>query len=1118
MILSAEKHTGLYPRIKRFFCFLFLFISISGWSQEGSPLLTHFKESTEIENQSWSICQDEDRVMLFANRKGILSFDGEEWLPLKIPIIPSVIRKNPFDGKIYVGANNNYGLIEKQSGSYRYINLSVDSTDIGMVSKIIFNDSIVWFYGEKTISRYNSKTNQTELRLISGKGSSFSGMFTTPENTYVISGNNGMEVFKDNSLNPLNINDPVSRKSVLFSLPYSNESVLIGFSDGKMSLFDGAKYYDFEIKDDGYIRNNILSDGLAIGDSLYVFSTLDGGAVVIEKDTRQVKFYINNQNGLPDDEIYAMSIDKSGGLWLSHQFGLTRADLNLPLGDFSVYPGLKGNLTISLRHNNELYVATSEGVFYLSRVKNYSMVETLTKNEIITRPEIKPVPHLSQEITVQLVKPAESPANKRKLLPKIFTKKSVPVNQQVFVRPVETEVPTISNTPLVKYSWRKVSKLKSVDYMYKKVEGLNEKCRQLVSTKQGILAATNRGLYSINNYKAELVAGNRYVNFISWQPFADKYSVAAGDGYFLTSFKNSKWTIEVPDIHFTEPVYSIIQTADNTIWMGGENIAYRADLGSSGVAYKRFRIDVDYPQRYLLNFINDTLFLFTETGISFFDNPTEGFLKYLLLPFVPEIKQISYPLANIPLMKFGDDWICMEDDNKVRERDIKIFRLFDEIVSVTNEKNYIWIIDRENRLFGINRKRSSNMIPETKLLIKNIRNERGTSFDFSNIVFTRGENEIHFKIVTPMYLKQNITQYQYFIGKNMSEWSEWSTETNYSRLIPKSGDYVLQIRARDLWGDIGEPVSISFTIKAPFTKTSMFYILVVIAALIVIFTIFRFRESQLQEKNRILEEKVKERTAEIEAQKGEITSSIQYASRIQFAMLPMNDLFNESFSDFFIIFKPRSIVSGDFYWIAEDENNIFLTVADCTGHGVPGAFMSALGISILNEIVTHNKNMQANKILNLLRERIKKSLHQTGKEGEAADGMDISLCIIKKNRKTIQFSGAYNHLFIVSGGEIMEYKGDRMPIGIHYGDEASFSNYEINIMQGDAIYLLSDGLTDQFGGPESTKFKKSNLRKLLADIQGNPMSDQKKKIELEFEKWKGKSEQVDDITFIGVQI
>jgi serine phosphatase RsbU (regulator of sigma subunit) len=309
-----------------------------------------------------------------------------------------------------------------------------------------------------------------------------------------------------------------------------------------------------------------------------------------------------------------------------------------------------------------------------------------------------------------------------------------------------------------------------------------------------------------------------------------------------------------------------------------------------------------------------------------------------------------------------------------------------------------------------------------------------------------------------------------------------------------------------------------FTIKAPFTKTTLFYLMVGSVFLLLIFLLVRFREKQLQEENRKLEVKVTERTAKIGAQKEEITSSIEYASRIQMAMLPMTDLFQEAFADYFILFKPRDIVSGDFYWIGEDEENIFVTVADCTGHGVPGAFMSTLGISVLNEITTHNRDLQANTILNLLRDKIKTSLHQTGKEGEAADGMDISLCVIKKNKKSIQFSGAYNPLLIYTKGELREYKADRMPIGIHYGNEASFTNYEISVKKGDAFYIFSDGLNDQFGGPDGSKYKKSNFKALVSEICEKPMAEQKRIIENEFKKWKGKAEQVDDITIIGVRI
>jgi Stage II sporulation protein E (SpoIIE). len=406
----------------------------------------------------------------------------------------------------------------------------------------------------------------------------------------------------------------------------------------------------------------------------------------------------------------------------------------------------------------------------------------------------------------------------------------------------------------------------------------------------------------------------------------------------------------------------------------------------------------------------------------------------------------------------------------------------------------------------------------TEVFIKSISNDKGTAFDLGDVKFERGDNIINFNIIAPEYVKQNTTEYQYTINKIMSGWSPWNISTHYSKIISRQGEYVLKVRARDLWGNISEPQSVRFTIRAPFTRTFAFYILAGFATLLVMGLVFRFREKQLHKKNRILEEKVRERTAEIEAQKEEITASIEYASRIQMAMLPMVDYFGKSFSDYFVFFRPRDIVSGDFYWIAENDKSIFFTVADCTGHGVPGAFMSTMGISTLNEIISNNRNLKANTVLNILRSKIIGALHQTGKEGEAADGMDISLCMINKEMTKLEYSGAYNSLFIFQGGELKEYKANRMPIGIHYGEEVAFTNYEINVSKGDTIYLFSDGFSDQFGGPEGTKYKKSNLKRLFSEIYYSPMIEQRNIIETELANWKGLGNQIDDITIIGVRI
>lgn len=253
-------------------------------------------------------------------------------------------------------------------------------------------------------------------------------------------------------------------------------------------------------------------------------------------------------------------------------------------------------------------------------------------------------------------------------------------------------------------------------------------------------------------------------------------------------------------------------------------------------------------------------------------------------------------------------------------------------------------------------------------------------------------------------------------------------------------------------------------------------------------------------------------------QKKQITDSIEYASRIQTAILPPGDYIEKVIPDHFILYKPRDIVSGDFYWITHKEGKIVVAAVDCTGHGVPGAFMSMLGFAFLNEIVNKESELKASSILNQLRDYVKSSLRQTGKENEAKDGMDIALCIIDPDNLKMQYAGAYNPLYLIRNQEFISFKADRMPIGIHIIEKDSFTNHETDIKKGDVIYIFTDGYIDQFGGENKGKFKLSPFRDLLLSINTKSMKEQKRILEDEFYKWKGNHEQIDDILVMGIKI
>lgn len=271
--------------------------------------------------------------------------------------------------------------------------------------------------------------------------------------------------------------------------------------------------------------------------------------------------------------------------------------------------------------------------------------------------------------------------------------------------------------------------------------------------------------------------------------------------------------------------------------------------------------------------------------------------------------------------------------------------------------------------------------------------------------------------------------------------------------------------------------------------------------------IYRLRHIELKQAYDLIEEKNRD-----------ITASINYASRIQRAILPEQQEIKGLSEKCFILYLPKDIVSGDFYWFTKVKGKLVVAAGDCTGHGVPGAFMSMLGISFLEEIVNKRGLLDSGEILSELRVEIQRALHQKENREGTKDGMDISLCIIDYRENMIQYSGAYNDLYLIRKNELIEYPADRMPIGIYDHSDEKFTRHDLQCIPEDMIYLFSDGFADQFGGPKGKKYKYTALKEFLLKISDLPLNIQKQKLENEFHSWKGTNPQVDDVLILGLKI
>ena len=1087
-------------------------------AQSGGVYVNNIQLLNKAEKWCWSIEQDNNENMLFGVERGVIVYDGVNQELIKTPITPLALQNDKKNNVVFVSGSEAIGVLKySQKGSLQFQNLEKRTdnvfTKIHLINDTAYfiSDSLILVYDAQTLNKITEYTTNglTIEEVLEYKGSIFFVIEYFPHRII------------DGKLTELsNVNFPVDEFA--YGVSIDDNTIILGTSKNNAYAFGGKDFNSFELSSP-FFDNNRITDGFLYNDSTLIISSLAGGIALFNYRTKKITKQINYFNGLPDDEIRATFIDNLKGIWVSHEFGISRIDLNQGIESFSYYPGLKGSPIAINYFNNNLYVSSNDGLFILDEIKNYEEVKVNVPVSVVV--EIPDYDNSTQSYTEPADIESKPDDNGSKQGFSLFRskKKKTTYSETPSVKssPVRSEIKTHTTTYQQTQVIRKRS-LKSIGHYFRIIDGMNGKYSQLVPFNNYLLVAGNNGLFAVNNKKSEPILKNTYIENIYTTGSNSEFYCCTENGLYKISRVDNRWKID----HFAEStgtkINSVAKENDGNWVIAFDNILMRAELKNNKInVIKELDLPENPGQTFVVKNINDTLLVFTSDKIFHFTKNGElNLLKELNID-----NYIIHNQNNITWLYNNGEWSSIfNSENNINKIDINRLNLFSNIRYIElNKDNEIWLVDDKNQLFKLNPlgKKYNDDFKATLIGLES-NSER---FEISDhIDLKSGKNNVSAKFSAPFYLLQNGVKFSFKIEGLSTTWSEWNNLAEINLGFVPPGNYSIKFKAKNALGVETAEEQIEIDIPTPFTQSFLFYLLVLLLIIASGYGIFKYRLQKLEKDKAILEQKVKERTATIENQKAkiekqhdEITSSIRYAKRIQTAMLPHDEIIEAMLPEHFIYFSPRDIVSGDFYFFKPLGNKIIFIAADCTGHGVPGGFMSMLGISFLSEITSQLPAPSASEILDHLRDKIKLTLGQTDADSTQKDGMDISVCVIDTDNKKVQFSGAFNPLFIVRDGNLEVVKADRQPVAV-YVKESTFTNNIIDVQTDDCFYMFSDGYADQIGGPSQRKFMAKNFKDLLLENHKLPMADQKKILNQSLEIWKGDAMQVDDILVVGFKL
>lgn len=1085
------------------FCLLsLLFAAPSALSFTGHPGIINYRaQDYNMHNQNWAVLLSPSGSMLFANNAGLNEFDGLNWSNYTTPFFTRITALSGDEKNgIHYGSDNDFGMISVNPVSNRYEFLSFGKThpelvsNCGTIWSIFHLDGATYYCSPKSVFQLVNK----QLRVIQAPdGSQLKKFFLLGREIVCRVDGIGLCKLAKNQFIPIPGGASFSDVGVDMIFQTSKTRYLLGTRSSGLFLvqsdtkFSTISLVPLHTNASELLKQKQLTCFLPLPDGTIACGTHAGGVVVVNKNGELIEI-IDRNSGMQDNSVRKLALDQQGNLWAALDKGICMIELQYPIRKTDSKEGLEENLNTIEAIGNTLIIGTTKGLFGLNTQSDnppynideifediYSFAQVPEKHGkrqrlfALTDRSLYSISLVNNKTVANFE--CENPGWNR-LIFHPGTGKLIASGEHLLeiLNPYLPGIPTDFRDSTARFLY-----------------AANLACNY--TTGHLIISEKNRGLHL---YQLVQGANGIELAYRHFLPMPDQRGIelpiCEKNGFIYCGIENAILKLEISNHKIVRKKIIPMQVEGHL--KGAASLFRLKNLGREGL-FVFGDIEPEYRTNEMVNYA-----LIIQDDVSTLDaiKVDDNLLKRL---FQNQINDC---------VSLGSSFFLASNEGLIRLQK-----------NIPGWKKYPFRV----RLTGI------TLNSDSVIYRHDFRQEQNNA-DRATIDFDYAFSSLKFEFRTNFLSDTKELRYRTYLQGSDETWSKWtaSPQREFSGL--HEGDYVFYIQAILPNGTISNTIKQPIRVAAPWYRSSLAYAGYLGLLFLLINGSVRFNTRRLKAMNELLDKTVKSRTRELHLEKVnvekkniEITDSINYARVIQQSILPAKTTLVDTIGEMFLFYKPRDIVSGDFYWVYDGRNNpklnhsVFVAVADCTGHGVPGAFMSMIGMEKLNQAIRELDVVNPSGILSFLNTEFTNTLKQHGSEFQSNDGMEISLVSFQKTNGTLFYSGANRPIWIYrSSGELEIVKPTKAGIAGFTPVDQRFEEHTIRVNLGDTIYLFTDGIPDQFGGPRGKKLTSKGLQHLLASMHLQPLADQKNRIHQHLDKWSSDTEQVDDMLMIGFRM